>query len=130
MKSNISKKELRDFGILIGFGLPFFIGFIIPHLLGHSFKSWTFFIGVPILTLGIIKPSLLFYPFKFWMILGEILGWINSRIILGCIFFLVLIPISFFMKIFGYDPLKKINKDISSYRELKIDSKIDLNRIF
>ena len=130
MKSNISKKKLRDFGLLIGFGFPFFIGFIIPYLFGHSFKSWTFLIGVPILTLGIIKPLLLFYPFKFWMILGEILGWINSQIILGCIFFLVLIPISFFMKIFGYDPLKKINKDISSYRELKIDSKIDLNRIF
>ena len=130
MESYISKKKLRDFGLLIGFGFPIFIGFIIPYLFGHGFKLWTFFIGIPILTLGIIKPSLLFYPFKFWMILGEILGWINSRIILGCIFFLVLIPISFFMKIFGYDPLKKINKDISSYRELKIDSKIDLNRIF
>lgn len=130
MESYISKKKLRDFGLLIGFGFPIFIGFIIPYLFGHGFKLWTFFIGIPILTLGIIKPSLLFYPFKFWMILGEILGWINSRIILGCIFFLVLIPISFFMKIFGYDPLKKINKDISSYRELKIDSKVDLNRIF
>ena len=40
------------------------------------------------------------------MDLGKALGWINSRIILGLVFIIVLQPIAFIMKSFGYDPLK------------------------
>ena len=31
MKKNFSKKILREFGIVIGFGIPFFIGWLIPQ---------------------------------------------------------------------------------------------------
>ena len=38
--------------------------------------------------------------------LGNILSWINSRLILGIVF-AILQPIALIMKIFGYDPLRK-----------------------
>ncbi len=41
------------------------------------------------------------------MKIGHVLGWVNSRLVLGLVFLIVLIPISFFMKLFGYDPLRK-----------------------
>ena len=111
----ISKKQLKQFGYLIGFGFPIIIGIFVPFLFGHGFKYWTFFVGMPFLFLATIKPNALFYPYRSWMFLGEVLGWVNSKIILGLIFFLVLFPISFIMKIFGYDPLKKINKKLLTY---------------
>ena len=86
--------------------------------------------GIPIFILGIIKPSLLFFPYKLWMGMGYILGWINSRIIMGLVFFFVVQPTSIIMKCFGYDPLKTKKNDEKSYREEKINHKINLTRIF
>ena len=129
MKSSISKKQLRQFGFVIGFGFPIIIGFFIPMISGHAFKTWTIWLGIPFLLAGKICPNLLFYPFKLWMRIGLILGWINSRIILSVVFIVVLQPISLIMKIFGYDPLrqKKINQ--KSYREIN-EKSIELTRIF
>tara|TARA_B100000925_G_C21701762_1_gene342648 strand:- start:54 stop:446 length:393 start_codon:yes stop_codon:yes gene_type:complete len=130
MKKNNTTKQLREFGILIGFGFPFLIGWLIPFISGHDFRIWTLWIGLPNLLIGLIKPYLLFYPYKLWMKLGFILGWFNSRLILISIYILVLIPIAFIMRIFGYDPLRlKLEKKFS-YREIRKNSKIDLNRIF
>ena len=129
-KSSVSKKQLREFGLLIGIGFPIFIGWLIPAISGHLFKTWSLWVGIPSLLLGIIKPSLLFYPYKGWMILGLTLGWINSHIILGLIFLLVLQPIAVVMKMFGYDPLRKKKSNQKSYREIKKDENFDLTRIF
>ena len=94
MKKPISNKQLLEFGLLIGFGFPFLIGWVFPALAGHGFRLWTLFVAVPVLILGLISPRLLIYPYKSWMALGHVLGWINSRVILGLVFILVLLPIS------------------------------------
>ncbi len=130
-RDSITKKQLREFGFVLGFGFPLIIGFIIPAIGSNPFKNWTLFVGIPFLIISLIKTSLLFYPYKYWMALGQILGWVNSRIILGSIFIIVLQPIALIMRIFGYDPLKKRKKIYQkTYRENKKDYKIDLTRIF
>ena len=64
------------------------------------------------------------------MRIGDILGWINSRIILTIIYILVLIPISLIMRLFDYDPLKIRRIKAISYKE-KINKKsIDLTKVF
>ena len=129
-KNLISKKQLREFGIIIGMGFPVLIGWIIPALYGHLFRSWTLSVGMPLIILGIFKPSLLFYPYKVWIQIGNALGWINSRIILGLVFLLILQPIALIMKIFGYDPLREKKSKLETYRETKKNHKVDLTRIF
>ena len=130
MKSAISKKQLRDFSILIFIGFPLIIGFLIPFVFGHEFRIWTIFISLIAFFLGIFAPNQLYYPYKIWMLLGEILGWINSRLILGIIFYFVLLPISLVMKGIGYDPLKIKNKNQKTFKSYIKDRKIDLKRIF
>ena len=130
MKKVITKKQLREFGIIVGLFFPLIIGWLIPFLSGHLFRFWTIFVALPFLIIGVAKPQLLLYPYKLWMKLGYFLGWINSRIILGLIFFIVLLPIAIFMRIFGYDPLKKKKFKKSSYRESNKNHKVDLTRIF
>ena len=61
-KQTISKKQLREFGILIGFGFPFLLGWLVPLLFGHGFRVWTIWIGTPGLIHGLTAPRLLFYP--------------------------------------------------------------------
>ena len=130
MKEKISKKRLKEFGLLIGFIFPILIGWLIPIFLGHSFRIWTLFIGITCLTFAIISPQLLFYPYKGWMALGHILGWLNSRIILGLVFIFVLQPIAYTMRLFGYDPLRKKRKGKKTYKEKRETLNIDFTRIF
>ena len=130
MKTSISKKQLRQFGFLLGFGFPIIIGWLIPTITGHLFRSWSLWIGCPALILGILKPSLLSYPYKGWMALGLALGWINSKLILGLVYLIILQPIAILMKIFGYDPLRKKKSNLISYREIKKDENFDMTRIF
>ena len=126
----VSKKQLREFGLLIGFGLPLIVGWIIPSLGGHFFRTWTLWISTPFLFVGIIKPTLLFYPYKGWIRLGLALGWVNSRIIFGLIYIIVLQPIALILKTFGYDPLTINKSNKVSYREDKKNHVVNMKRIF
>ncbi len=130
MKDTISKKQLREFGLLIGFGFPILIGLLLPVLTGHGFRAWTLWVGIPGLILGQTIPRLLYYPYKGWMALGHALGWVNSHIILGLVFFFVLQPIAFIMRLTGYDPLRRRRKGDKTYRENRQNHQTDLTRIF
>ena len=130
MNNHIPKKTLRQFGFLICFAFPFLIGWFLPLLGGHPFRVWTLFISMPAGILGILRPGLLLYPYRAWMKLGHILGWVNSRIILGLVFFIVLQPIAFIMRILGHDPLRTKKFAQESYREIKTYHKVNLNKIF
>ena len=130
MKQTIFKKQLREFGLLIGFGLPIFIGWLLPSLFGHAFRAWTLWIGIPVLILGLIAPRILYYPYKIWMALGHALGWVNSHIILGLVFILILQPIAYIMRLTGYDPLRKKRRGEKTYRENRKDHQTDLTRTF
>ncbi len=130
LQISVSKKQLREFGLLIGFGFPILLGWLFPLIIGHHFRIWTLWVGLPSLLLGIFKPYILFYPYKGWMALGHTLGWINSRIILGLVFIVVLQPIALIMRFFGYDPLKRKKVNLKSYRENNSNHKTDLTKIF
>ena len=130
MKKIISKKELRNFGLLIGFAFPILIGWLIPLIMGDAFKVWTIYLGILGITMALITPFLLYYPFKFWMKLRYLLIWVNSRILLFLVFVIVLLPIALVMRFFGYDPLRVRRKGLDTYRENKKKYKLDLSRIF
>jgi len=51
---------------------------------------------------------------KIWLKIGEVLGWVWTRIILTIIYFFVIGPIAILMKILNKDPLK-FNFDKNSY---------------
>ena len=84
----------------------------------------------PSIILAFTKPILLLYPYRAWMKLGHILGWVNSRIILGLVFLIVLQPIAFIMRILGHDPLRTKKDTQKSYREIKTNYKVNLKKIF
>jgi len=130
MKKNYKEKDFKNFGLLIGILFPILYGFLIPFLWSHDFKFWTLIVGLLFLILGKYKPVFLKIPYKLWMKFGDILGWINTRIILGVIFLLVLIPISILMKIVGHDPLKKRRLLSKTYLENNQNHVIDLEKIF
>jgi hypothetical protein len=93
-----TKKELREFGIVIGI---FFL--LIAGLLAWKGKSYLFWVvlAAPFLAFAFINPFLL-KPFqKVWMGLAVTIGWFMSRLILSVVFFLVLTPLSLVLRLTG-----------------------------
>ena len=126
-----SRQQLRDFGLLIGIVFPLLLGWLLPALHGHGFRAWTLWVSIPALTLGLLSPRLLARPYQGWMALGHGLGWINSHIILGAVFVLVLQPIALVMRLSGHDPLRRnTSREALSYRETRQTTAINLRRIF
>lgn len=49
-----------------------------------------------------------------WLKFAHVLGWINSKILLGAIFFLFLLPIALVSRLFTKDPLKLKGRELKS----------------
>ena len=72
--------------------------------------------------LSAIAPSLLRPVYRGWMRLGEVLGWINTRIILTLVFFLVVTPIGLLMRLFGRSPMEPARRGDSYWTDVDTHS--------
>ena len=112
-----SKKELRNFGLVTGAITVFLFGLLLPWLFNHKFPLWPWIIAGVLFTWAILLPKSLHPVYKGWLTIGNVLGWINSRIILGFMFYIMFLPVGLVMRIFGRDPMSRnMDKSKSSYR--------------
>ena len=116
------------------FGIVFFIFFLIislyPILNNSEIRLWSLIISLIFLVLGLINSKILSPLNKLWFKFGIFLGRTISPIIMGIIFFLVVTPIGFLMRIIGKDLLNlKFNKRKSYWIE-KTDPKSKMKNQF
>ena len=102
------------------FGLVFFVVFLIvslwPLTSVGSIRIWSAIISAVFLILGLINSRLLTPLNVFWFKFGMILGAIISPIVMGIVFFLVVTPTGFILRIMGKDLLnKKYDKEKETY---------------
>jgi hypothetical protein len=111
------KQELRNFGLTVGTFVGVLFGLLIPWLFSHDFPTWPWIVFSVLSFLSLLLPYFLLPIYKGWMVIGHWLGWINTRIILGILFYLVFFPIGIFMKLLGKDPMmRKLKGEEASYR--------------
>ena len=104
------------------FGIVFFVVFLIislyPMLEGGSLSIWSLGISIIFLILGLLNSKILSPLNKLWFKFGIFLGKIVSPIIMGIIFFFVVTPIGYLMRLFKKDVLSlKFNKNKSYWVE-------------
>ena len=104
------------------FGIVFFVVFLLialyPLIHNEEIRIWSLIISLIFLILGLINSRILKPLNKLWFKFGILLGKIVSPIIMGIIFFLVVTPIGFIMKILGKDVLNlKFNENKSYWIE-------------
>ena len=91
------------------FGLLFFFVFLIislwPLLNEGPLKIWSIIIAIIFLILGLINSKLLTPLNILWFKFGMFLGSIVSPIAMGIVFFLVITPTGFIMKMMNKDLL-------------------------
>ena len=104
------------------FGIVFFVVFLLialyPLTYGGEIRIWSLIISIIFLTLGLLNSKILSPLNKIWFKFGLFLGKIVSPLIMGIIFFLVVTPIGFTMRLLGKDVLNlKYNKNKSYWIE-------------
>lgn len=114
------EKGLRKFGITTGLIFIGLFGLLFPLWRHHTLAGgprWPFYVGAPLVIVGLILPKALGPVHRGWMFIGGVLGWINTRIILTAVFFVLLTPIGLLMRLFGRDALgRRFQKAAPSYR--------------
>ena len=103
-----------------GFGILFFIVFLLvglwPLLKGNSPRIYFFPIAVLFLILGLINSKILTPLNKTWVKFGELLGAIIAPIVMGLVYFFILTPLSFLVRIIGKDLLNvKFSNKVKTY---------------
>tara|TARA_A100001015_G_C15003678_1_gene719714 strand:+ start:1852 stop:2256 length:405 start_codon:yes stop_codon:yes gene_type:complete len=134
MKKQLNKINDNNSTNNKSFGLLFFFVFFIIYLyqyLNSNYLNWyVLLIGIIFLILGILNSKFL-TPLKLsWIKLGFLLGKLVSPIILGVIFFLIVTPTSFLLKLFKKDVLRLKKSKAKSYWIEKDKNKSEMKNQF
>ena len=112
-------KHLRSFGLIVG-GIFALIGVWPVVWRGQPLRLWSLTLGGLLLVLGLVLPRSLTQLYRLWMTVGEVLGWINTRVILGAIFYLLFTPMGLYMRLRGKDPMRRtLVPEAESYRVVR-----------
>lgn len=73
------------------------------------------FAGFSLMLIGIFLPPVARRFHLAWMALASVLGYVNSRILLFLLFYLLFTPYSLISKLFGRDPLNRRSRAKETY---------------
>jgi hypothetical protein len=118
MPQKQTNRQLRSFGLIVATG--FAVIALFPLVRGHNLRTWSLVVSVLLAAIGLIMPAALRSFYHVWMIVGEGLGWLNSRIILGAVFFVILLPIAVVRRMLGHDSMqRKFEPDRTTYKIMR-----------
>jgi hypothetical protein len=114
MKINASNREVRKFGVMFAI----ICGAVAAYSFYRHGSAWPWFLtgGALFAVGGLVFRSLLRPIYIGWMKFAFVLGWVNTRLILGVFFYGILTPVGLGMRLFGWDPLtRKIDRKAKTY---------------
>ncbi len=115
MKIDIDKKKIRTVSLGLATILTA-VGLLKLYKDQMIVAIVLLYLGMTSLILAFFFQSLMKPVYIVFMKVAHILGWINTRILLGIIYYIIITPIGVIMKVFGKDLLdKRIKPDKGSY---------------
>jgi hypothetical protein len=102
------------------FGWVFVTVFLVialwPLLFGGGLRWWSLIVSALVMLVTVGAPSLLTVPNRLWLGFGLLLHRIVNPLVLGIMFYLVVMPIGLLMRAFGKDFLRlRRNDSAESY---------------
>jgi len=86
----------------------------------ESPRWWAMALGSLLIVLGAVVPQSLTQVHAGWMKMGHILGSINTKIILGIIYYLLITPMGLVMRLMGKDSMHRaLAKEATTYRVVR-----------
>lgn len=123
MLMDISRTDLRKFGIGLAVLLPLLFYGLLPWLFGLERLAWPWIAGGGILAVAVVFPLGLKPVYRLLMWIAVPLGRINSVLLLGMVYFLMVVPMGCIMRLIGKDPIpKKFDPLVKTYRRESSES--------
>jgi hypothetical protein len=117
MELTADRKQLRSFGLLTGALIAAIFGLLLPWIWEYTWPRWPWAVGGVLATWGLVAPGTLLPVYRVWMKFAAVLGWINTRLILGFVFYAMITPIGLVARLFGRDSMQKsFDREATSYR--------------
>lgn len=116
MTKQLATKELRQFGLIVG-GIFCVIGLWPMIFRNEDPRLWSLILGGTLVVLGLAVPRSLKQIHYVWMKIGHVLGTINTRIILGIVYYALITPMGVIMRLMGKDSMHRLSEqDVTTYR--------------
>jgi len=102
-----SRRELRTFGLGLGGMVAGMFGLVLPGVFGGGLSLWPWMAGGVLCLWALVWPAGLSPVHQIWMRLAQVLGWLNTRIILGVVFLLLFVPVGVALRLLRKDPMAR-----------------------
>jgi Saxitoxin biosynthesis operon protein SxtJ len=113
----LNPKRLREFGLVTGSVIGVLFGALFPWWLERAFPMWPWMIFVVLSVWALVAPASLRPIYRVWMRVGLLLSKVTTPIIMGVLFFVVIVPVGFVMRMMNSDPLhRRLDRGLTSYR--------------
>jgi hypothetical protein len=100
-----ARREGRSFGLGVGAVLALLGAWWLYRGKFPAAAPWALGVGLLLVVLGLAAPALLAAPARAWLVVGEALSWVMTRVILAIVFYVVLTPLGLVRRLLGGDPL-------------------------
>jgi hypothetical protein len=125
-------EEQKTFGQVTGLAIAIIFGLLLPWLFDKAYPWWPWCVALVLWLFAYTYPIALRPVSKVWLTVGHWLGWFNTRVILGLMYYTVFFITGLAMRLMGKDPMaRKLDGSIESYRvKSAIRSKNHVERPF
>ena len=120
----LDRQELRKFAFSTAAILVFLFILLLPGLFGFERPLWPWLVALVLVCWGLVSPQSLDVVYRTWMRFGLLMGRLTTPLLLGILFFLVITPLAYLMKLFrklnmelGFDRESSSYRIVSSLRE-------------
>ena len=96
---------LRTFGWQMAIAIPLIFSLLLPWLFGWlaagHLPLWPLLLSGLFLLMAGLWPAGLYYPYRGWMAFARVMAWLNTRLLLGFVFYLLLLPLGLVLRLFN-----------------------------
>ena len=110
-------RGLRKFAFSTAAILIFLFVLFLPWLFGFERPLWPWLVSFVLIAWGLISPETLDRVYRTWMRFGLLMGRVTTPILLGILFFMVITPLAYLMKLLDKLGMKlNFDEAATSYR--------------
>ncbi|MBK9117526.1 MAG: hypothetical protein IPM22_18430 [Betaproteobacteria bacterium] len=112
-----SPRELRRFAAVLAVAVPVVFCLLLPWLFSRPIPWWPLAVSGALLALAAVAPAALAPVERVWLRIGHALGFVNTRILLTLLFFLLVLPLGLLLRLMRKLPIeRRFDPDAATYR--------------
>ena len=113
----LDRKGLRQFGLTTGAAVVVIFGLFFPWILELGWPVWPWVIAAALWALALVHSPWLRWIYRAWMRFGLLASRVMTPLVLGIVFFGMILPMALVWRLRGNDPMRRaLDPSENSYR--------------